>query len=114
MRSSPPPTKRGSASSAETRRHQTTKTRRHETTKPQKPDPQTQETRNRSRYVFFVFSCFRVFVCLLVASGFAVRRMSLRVAVIGVGHLGRQHARILASRPGVTLVAVVDTNRGRA
>src|SRR6267142_1060382 len=41
-------------------------------------------------------------------------RMSLRIAVIGVGHLGKHHARILSSLPGVELVAVVDTNRGRA
>ena len=40
--------------------------------------------------------------------------MKLRVAVIGVGHLGRHHARILAALPGVELVAVVDTNRTRA
>ena len=40
--------------------------------------------------------------------------MSLRVAVIGVGHLGRHHARILSSLAGVDLVAVVDTNRARA
>jgi predicted dehydrogenase len=40
--------------------------------------------------------------------------MALRVAVIGVGHLGKHHARILASLPGVTLTAVVDTNRPRA
>jgi predicted dehydrogenase len=40
--------------------------------------------------------------------------MPLRVAVIGVGHLGRHHARILASLPQVDLVAVVDTNRARA
>ena len=40
--------------------------------------------------------------------------MTLRVAVIGVGHLGKHHARILASLPGVELVAVVDTNRARA
>jgi predicted dehydrogenase len=40
--------------------------------------------------------------------------MSLRIAVIGVGYLGRHHARILASMPGVDLVAVVDTNRPRA
>jgi predicted dehydrogenase len=40
--------------------------------------------------------------------------VSLRVAVIGVGHLGRHHARILSSLPGVQLVAVVDTNRARA
>jgi predicted dehydrogenase len=40
--------------------------------------------------------------------------MSLRIAVIGVGHLGRHHARILASLPDVHLAAVVDTNRPRA
>jgi predicted dehydrogenase len=31
-----------------------------------------------------------------------------------VGHLGRHHARILSTLPGVTLAAVVDTNRARA
>jgi predicted dehydrogenase len=40
--------------------------------------------------------------------------MPLRVAVVGVGHLGKHHARILSALPGVQLVAVVDTNRGRA
>src|SRR5262245_23496232 len=40
--------------------------------------------------------------------------MSLRIAVIGVGYLGRHHARILSTLPGVTLAAVVDTNRSRA
>jgi predicted dehydrogenase len=40
--------------------------------------------------------------------------MPLRVAVIGVGHLGRHHARLLAARPDVTLAAVVDTNTARA
>jgi predicted dehydrogenase len=39
---------------------------------------------------------------------------SLRVAVIGVGHLGRHHARILSSLPGATLVGVVDTKADRA
>ncbi|HXG26461.1 MAG TPA: Gfo/Idh/MocA family oxidoreductase [Candidatus Binatia bacterium] len=38
----------------------------------------------------------------------------LRVAVIGVGHVGRHHARILAGLPGVTLEAVVDRDAGRA
>lgn len=38
----------------------------------------------------------------------------LRAAVIGVGHLGRHHARILASLPGVSLAGVVDINRDRA
>ncbi|MCX7848144.1 MAG: Gfo/Idh/MocA family oxidoreductase [bacterium] len=32
----------------------------------------------------------------------------VRVAVIGVGHLGKHHARICAELPGVELVAVVD------
>jgi predicted dehydrogenase len=40
--------------------------------------------------------------------------MSLRIAVIGVGHLGKHHARILSTMAGVELVAVVDTNRARA
>jgi predicted dehydrogenase len=40
--------------------------------------------------------------------------VSLHVAVIGVGHLGKHHARILSLLPGVELVAVVDTNRARA
>ena len=40
--------------------------------------------------------------------------MSLRVAVVGVGYLGRHHARILSSLPGAKLVAVVDTNAARA
>ncbi len=40
--------------------------------------------------------------------------MSLRVAVVGVGYLGRHHARILSTLPGAELVAVVDTNRARA
>jgi predicted dehydrogenase len=38
----------------------------------------------------------------------------LRVAVIGVGHLGQHHARLLASIEGVELVGVCDTNRSRA
>ena len=40
--------------------------------------------------------------------------MPLRVAVIGVGYLGRHHARILSTLPGVELTAVVDINRKRA
>ena len=38
----------------------------------------------------------------------------LRVAVIGVGHLGQHHARLLAGMDGVELVGVVDTKAGRA
>jgi len=38
----------------------------------------------------------------------------MRAVVIGVGHLGKHHARILASMPGVTLAGVVDTNLERA
>ena len=38
----------------------------------------------------------------------------LRVGVVGVGYLGKHHARILSSMPGVDLVGVVDTNMKRA
>ena len=38
----------------------------------------------------------------------------MRAAVIGVGHLGKHHARILSTLPGVTLVGVVDINAERA
>ena len=38
----------------------------------------------------------------------------LRTAVIGVGHLGRHHARILSSMEGTRLVAVVDAIPERA
>jgi len=38
----------------------------------------------------------------------------LRVGVIGVGHLGQHHARLLASMDGVELVGIVDTKPGRA
>jgi len=37
-----------------------------------------------------------------------------RVGVVGVGHVGRHHARILAQVPDVDLVSVVDIDRGRA
>jgi predicted dehydrogenase len=39
---------------------------------------------------------------------------ALRVAVIGVGHLGRHHARLIAGLPGVALVAAVDVIPERA
>jgi len=38
----------------------------------------------------------------------------MKAAVIGVGHLGQHHARILASLPGVSLAGVVDINSERA
>jgi len=38
----------------------------------------------------------------------------LRAAVIGVGHLGRHHARLMKEVPGVELVAVVDSRPGQA
>jgi predicted dehydrogenase len=38
----------------------------------------------------------------------------LRLAVIGVGHLGQHHARLLAAMDGVELVGVVDLRRDRA
>ncbi|OFW50034.1 MAG: hypothetical protein A3G77_08540 [Acidobacteria bacterium RIFCSPLOWO2_12_FULL_68_19] len=39
---------------------------------------------------------------------------ALRLAVVGVGHLGQHHARILAEMPGVELVGVADIKPGRA
>ena len=38
----------------------------------------------------------------------------LPVAVVGVGHLGKEHARILSSMPDVRLVAVIDPNLAQA
>src|SRR5438105_3361060 len=38
----------------------------------------------------------------------------LRVAVVGVGHLGKHHARLLAATDGARLTAVVDTDAARA
>ncbi len=38
----------------------------------------------------------------------------LRLAVIGVGHLGKEHARILSGLPGVELVGVADVNAAQA
>jgi predicted dehydrogenase len=39
---------------------------------------------------------------------------SIRIGVIGVGHLGRHHARILATLEGASLAGVVDINSARA
>jgi predicted dehydrogenase len=39
---------------------------------------------------------------------------SIRIAVVGVGHLGQHHARLLAAMDGVALAGVVDTKPGRA
>jgi len=40
--------------------------------------------------------------------------MKVRIAVIGVGALGKHHARILAGLPGAELVGIVDINEERA
>jgi predicted dehydrogenase len=40
--------------------------------------------------------------------------MGVRIAVIGVGHLGRHHARLLASLPSAALVGVVDADPARS
>ena len=37
-----------------------------------------------------------------------------RLAVVGVGHLGKEHARVLAGHPDVELVGVVDPRREQA
>ncbi len=41
-------------------------------------------------------------------------RPPLRIAVLGVGALGRHHARILSNLPGVELAAICDTNAEQA
>jgi predicted dehydrogenase len=41
-------------------------------------------------------------------------RTMVRAAVVGVGHLGRHHARILSTLTGVTLAGIVDQNPERA
>ena len=41
-------------------------------------------------------------------------RPKLRVGVVGVGHLGQHHARVLASTPGVDLVGVADARPEQA
>lgn len=38
----------------------------------------------------------------------------VRIAVVGVGHLGRHHARVAAQLPGATCVGVLDHRAGRA
>src|SRR5690242_14005143 len=38
----------------------------------------------------------------------------LRLAVVGVGHLGKEHARVLAAMPDVELVGVADVNAAQA
>lgn len=40
--------------------------------------------------------------------------MTLRVAVVGVGHLGQHHARLLSASPETELVGVVDVKPDRA
>ena len=40
--------------------------------------------------------------------------MGIRIAVIGVGHMGRHHARLLASLPTARLVGVVDADPHRS
>ena len=42
------------------------------------------------------------------------RRARIRVAVIGVGHLGERHARVYSELPGADLTMVVDIDRERA
>jgi predicted dehydrogenase len=38
----------------------------------------------------------------------------IRIGIVGVGHLGQAHARILAHHPDAELIGVVDTNSDRA
>src|SRR5947209_6147365 len=39
---------------------------------------------------------------------------ALRIGVIGVGHLGKEHARILSGIPGIRLAGVADVNPAQA
>jgi len=43
----------------------------------------------------------------------SVTRDRIKVGVIGVGYLGRHHARLYAELPGATLVGVADVDAGR-
>jgi len=38
----------------------------------------------------------------------------IKVGVVGVGHLGRHHARNLSSLKGVKLVGIFDTDKAKA
>jgi predicted dehydrogenase len=38
----------------------------------------------------------------------------IRLAVVGVGHLGRHHARVASGLPGISLVGIHDHHEGRA
>src|SRR5579883_3594524 len=49
-----------------------------------------------------------------MTTGTEERMARLRLAVIGVGHLGKEHARILAGLPDVELVGVADVNPEQA
>src|SRR5579883_1099075 len=49
-----------------------------------------------------------------MTTGTEERMARLRLAVIGVGHLGKEHARILAGMPDVELVGVADPNAPQA
>jgi predicted dehydrogenase len=47
-------------------------------------------------------------------TGAAVSVAPVRLAVVGVGHLGRHHARVAAELPGIALVGIHDHHEGRA
>src|SRR5262245_22377209 len=99
-RSAARPTRRGSASSGDLRRARRENSFRHEDTKARSWSDRGARRMRLDHDLAFV-SSWPAF-------------MTLRVAVIGVGHLGRHHARILSTLPGASLAAVVDTNRARA
>ena len=50
----------------------------------------------------------------MTADGAERGQQAVRTAVVGVGHLGRHHARILAAMPGVAFVGAADLRRDRA
>ena len=69
----------------------------------------TKSRRHERRFCTKIRRALRVFVVTALMSSVLAAS-----SVVGVGYLGRHHARILATLPGVELVAVVDINQARA
>src|SRR6266705_7120407 len=50
----------------------------------------------------------------VIDRAYSVKHHMTKVAVIGVGHLGKQHARLYSELPGVELTGLVDIQEARA
>src|SRR5204862_1597129 len=44
----------------------------------------------------------------------SVAMKKLRVGVVGIGHIGKNHARLYADLPGAQLAAIYDTDQAKA